>query len=91
VSVAGVTGARRELPPYLGAFLKRVRRQTALPLVVGFGISRREPVEALSGQADGAIVASAIVDKIEAAPQQEREKRVREYVEVLTGRKQASV
>ena len=91
VSVAGVTGARRELPPDLGAFLQRVRRQTELPLVVGFGISRREHIEALRGQADAAIVASAIVDCIEAAPQQEREKRVREYVEVLTGRKKASV
>jgi tryptophan synthase alpha chain len=91
VSVAGVTGARRELPPDLGAFLQRVRRQTELPLAVGFGISRREHVEALRGQADAAIVGSAIVDSIEAAPQQEREKRVREYVEVLTGRKKASV
>jgi tryptophan synthase alpha subunit len=91
VSVAGVTGARRELPPDLGAFLQRVRRQTDLPLAVGFGISRREHVEALRGQADAAIVGSAIVDSIEAAPQQEREKRVREYVEVLTGRKKASV
>ena len=91
VSVAGVTGARTELPPDLGAFLGRVRRQTELPLAVGFGISRREHVEALRGRADAAIVGSAIVDNIEAAPQQEREKRVRDYVEVLTGRKQARV
>jgi len=91
VSVAGVTGARAELPPDLGAFLERVRRQTELPLAVGFGISRREHVESLRGRADAAIVGSAIVDSIEAAPQQEREKRVRDYVEVLTGRKQARV
>ena len=91
VSVAGVTGARDELPPDLGTFLERVRRQTELPLAVGFGISRREHVEALSGRADAAIVGSAIVDCIEASPQNEREKRVREYVEVLTGRKQARV
>jgi len=91
VSVAGVTGARTELPPDLGAFLERVRRQTELPLAVGFGISRREHVEALRGRADAAIVGSAIVDSIEAAPQKEREKRVRDYVEVLTGRKQARV
>jgi len=91
VSVAGVTGARAELPPDLGAFLERVRRQTELPLAVGFGISRREHVESLRGRADAAIVGGAIVDSIEAAPQQEREKRVRDYVEVLTGRKQARV
>jgi tryptophan synthase alpha chain len=91
VSVAGVTGARAALPAELGAFLARVRRQTPLPLAVGFGISRREHVEALRGQADGAIVGSAIVDIIEASPQAEREARVREYVEVLSGRRKARV
>ncbi|OGO51197.1 MAG: tryptophan synthase subunit alpha [Chloroflexi bacterium RBG_16_68_14] len=89
VSVAGVTGAREALPPDLGAFLQRVRRQTELSLAVGFGISRREHVEALRGQADAAIVGSAIVDVIEASPRDEREVRVREYVEVLTGRREA--
>ncbi len=91
VSVAGVTGAREALPPELGAFLQRVRRQTELPLAVGFGISRREHVEALRGQADAAIVGSAIVDLIEGSPRAEREVRVREYVEVLTGRRKARV
>ncbi len=91
VSVAGVTGAREALPAELGAFLQRVRRQTELPLAVGFGISRREHVEALRGQADAAIVASAIVDVIEASPQAEREARVKDYVEVLTGRRRARV
>ena len=91
VSVAGVTGAREALPAELGAFLQRVRRQTELPLAVGFGISRREHVEALRGQADAAIVGSAIVDIIEASPQAEREAKVREYVEVLTGRRKARV
>ena len=91
VSVAGVTGARRALPRQLGAFLERVRRQTALPLAVGFGISQREHVEALRGQAEAAIVGSAIIDVIEASPRAEREARVKEYVEVLTGRRKARV
>ena len=91
VSVAGVTGARAALPEALGSFLARVRRQTELPLAVGFGVSRREHVEALRGKADAAVVGSAIVDVIEAAPRAEREERVKEYVEVLTGRRRASV
>jgi tryptophan synthase alpha subunit len=91
VSVAGTTGARESLPAELGTFLQRVRRQTDLPLAVGFGISRREHVEALQGQADAAIVGSAIIDTIEAAPRGEAEKRLQEYVEVLTGRRQARV
>ena len=91
VSVAGVTGAREALPAELGAFLQRVRRQTELPLAVGFGISRREHVEALRGQADAVAVGSAIIDTIEASPQTEREARIQAYVEVLTGRRQARV
>ncbi|MEX1255476.1 MAG: tryptophan synthase subunit alpha [Dehalococcoidia bacterium] len=91
VSVAGTTGAREALPAELGAFLQRVRSRTELPLAVGFGISRREHVEALRGQADAAIVGSAIIDAIEAAPRGQKEKKVQEYVEVLTGRRQARV
>jgi tryptophan synthase alpha subunit len=91
VSVAGVTGAREALPEALGSFLARVRRQAELPLAVGFGISRREHVEALAGKADAAVVGSAIVDVIEASPRAEREERVKDYVEVLTGRRKASV
>jgi tryptophan synthase alpha subunit len=91
VSVAGTTGARDSLPPELGAFLQRVRRQTELPLAVGFGISRREHVEALRGQADAVAVGSAIIDAIEAAPRGQEGKRVQQYVEVLTGRRQARV
>ena len=91
VSVAGVTGARQALPQELGAFLKRARQKTDLPLAVGFGISRREHVKALQGQADAAIVGSAIIDVIEASPRAEREVRVKEYVEVLTGRRKARI
>jgi tryptophan synthase alpha subunit len=91
VSVAGVTGAREALPEELGAFLQRVRRQTKLPLGVGFGISRPEHIEALRGKADAAIVGSAIVDVIEHSPRGEVGAKVREYVEVLTGRKKARI
>lgn len=64
-SLAGVTGARSDLSAGIPAFLGRVRRQTDLPLCVGFGISRPEHVSALVGVADGAIVGSALVALIE--------------------------
>ena len=62
VSLTGVTGARQQLSTTLPEYLGRVRRHTDLPLVVGFGVSRPEHVAALRGHADGAVVASAIVD-----------------------------
>lgn len=90
VSVTGVTGARSSLPPELPAFVERVRGQTKLPVAVGFGISRREHVEAVGRIADIAVVGSALIDVIEASPAEEREARVRAYVEVLAGRRGAA-
>lgn len=87
VSVAGTTGARGELPPDLPEFVARVRRCTRLPLAVGFGLSRREQIEALAGVADGVVVGSAIVNLIGASERRERKRVVREYVEVLSGRR----
>jgi tryptophan synthase alpha chain len=86
VGVVGVTGARAQLAEELPAFLRRLRSKIDLPLAVGFGISKREHVEALRGLADAAIVASALIDIVESSPREERVERVRGYVEVLTGR-----
>jgi tryptophan synthase alpha chain len=43
-----------------------MRRHTALPLAVGFGISRPEHVSEVARFADGIVVGSAIVKTIEA-------------------------
>jgi tryptophan synthase alpha chain len=85
VSVAGVTGARPAMPSDLGDLLGRVRRCTSLPLTVGFGMSRREHIEALAGIADAAVVASAIMDLVNDSEAGERVVAVREYVETLSG------
>jgi tryptophan synthase alpha chain len=69
IAVTGVTGARAELDPALLPLIDTVRRQTGLPIVVGFGISRFEHLTALEGKADGVIVASALLDAIARAPE----------------------
>ena len=61
VSVTGITGARSELPPDLGEFVRRVRRATRLPLAVGFGIADGAQAAAVAQIADGVIVGSALV------------------------------
>jgi tryptophan synthase alpha chain len=65
VSLTGVTGARTDLAEGLEDMLGAIRAVTTTPLVVGFGISRPEHVAWLRGRADGAIVASALIDRIE--------------------------
>jgi tryptophan synthase alpha chain len=68
VSLSGVTGARSELPAHLHAFLDRVRAEIHLPLAVGFGISTPAHVAALAGMADGAVIASKLIDILDRAP-----------------------
>jgi tryptophan synthase alpha chain len=85
VALTGVTGARTSLWEGLPAFLQRVRRHTDLPLVVGFGISTAEHVRQVSAHAQGAIVASALIDAIEHAPPEEQVARA---VAFLRGLKQ---
>jgi tryptophan synthase alpha chain len=67
VSVVGITGARDALPTALRDQLARLRTMTDLPLCVGFGVSKPEHVRELKEIADGVIVGSAVVKKLEAA------------------------
>jgi tryptophan synthase alpha chain len=64
VSVAGVTGARTDLPEGLVERVTWLRTKTDVPVLVGFGVSTPEQVKLLSGVADGAIVGSALVRRV---------------------------
>ncbi len=62
VSVAGTTGARKELPD-LRKTVQTVKRHTSIPVFIGFGISKPEQVTAAHEQGfDGFIVGSKIVE-----------------------------
>ncbi|MCA9229919.1 MAG: tryptophan synthase subunit alpha [Planctomycetales bacterium] len=67
VSVAGITGERAKLPTELIERVSWLRENTPLPVCIGFGISRPEHVRLLAPVADGLIVGSAIVRRMEAA------------------------
>ncbi len=64
VSLTGVTGARTSLHDSLEARVTELRNATDLPVCVGFGISTPEHVRRLEGIADGAIVGSALIDRL---------------------------
>ncbi len=84
VARVGTTGARDEVAPEALALLERVGRATGLPRVLGFGLSRRDHVTGLRGRAEGAVVASALLDRVAVAPDPVR--AVREVVAELAGR-----
>src|SRR4029079_11302906 len=65
VTVTGITGARPELPSGRKGLLGELRKHTELPIAAGFGISKPEHMKALRGNADAAVVGSAIVAEID--------------------------
>ena len=67
VSLAGVTGARQQLPAGLENFVQQVRSLTWKPLCVGFGISTIEQAGEVARYADGVIVGSRLVQLMEGA------------------------
>ncbi len=88
VSVAGITGERKALPPDLAANVAWLRAQTKLPICIGFGISSPEHVRALAPVADGLIVGSALVRRLAEAGVQPRAEVVRgigEFIAELAG------
>ncbi|MSR79418.1 MAG: tryptophan synthase subunit alpha [Gemmataceae bacterium] len=61
VSISGITGERKDLPPALIERLKALKCQSTTPLCVGFGISQPDQAGMLKGHCDGIIVGSALV------------------------------
>lgn len=63
-SLAGVTGERASLAGDLAAHVATIRSLNPKPVCVGFGISTQEQVREVCQVADGAIVGSAIVRRM---------------------------
>jgi tryptophan synthase alpha chain len=66
VSITGITGAAEAQAADVGPEVARIKAQTDLPVIVGFGIKTPEAAEAIAGVADGCVVGSAIVAQIAA-------------------------
>ena len=64
LSIAGITGERSQLPPDLAANVQQVKQLTRTPVCVGFGVSQAQHIAQLKAVADGAIVGSAVVRRI---------------------------
>jgi tryptophan synthase alpha chain len=86
VSRLGVTGARQALDDGAEALVRRIRAQSALPVALGFGISRPEHVQQVGQWADAAVVGSGLVQVIaDAAGRPDLIPRVDGYVRWLKG------
>lgn len=64
VSVTGITGSASADSKVVGEAVSRIKRHTALPVCVGFGIRTPEAARAIAADADGAVVGTALVDAL---------------------------
>ncbi|MFP1644228.1 tryptophan synthase subunit alpha [Pontitalea aquivivens] len=64
VSITGITGAAAAQAGDVAPEVTRIKAQTDLPVIVGFGITTPEAAESIAGVADGCVVGSAIVKLI---------------------------
>jgi tryptophan synthase alpha chain len=64
VSREGVTGMQEHVATSIGHRIDLLRKHTTLPICIGFGISTPEQARSVAHQADGAVIGSALVDRI---------------------------
>ena len=67
VSITGVTGAATPNPQLVRQEVVRIKRRTALPVVVGFGVRDVSSAAAIADVADGVAVGSAVVEAVRAS------------------------
>jgi tryptophan synthase alpha chain len=67
VALKGVTGAGNLDLADVERKVRQIRELTGLPLAVGFGVKNAETAHAIGVLADGVVVGSALVSKIETA------------------------
>lgn len=64
LSVAGITGQRDRFPDDLAKNVQNLRQEANKPVCVGFGIHTPQQIAELAPLADGAIVGSAVVSRL---------------------------
>src|SRR6202166_2067428 len=64
VSITGITGAAAPDTAKVAGAVKRIKRHTALPVCVGFGVRTTEQARAIGEGADGVAVGSALVEAV---------------------------
>jgi tryptophan synthase alpha chain len=67
VSITGITGAATPDFNRVAGAVERIKRHTALPVVVGFGVKTGAHAAAIAQGADGVVVGSALINAVQAS------------------------
>ena len=77
VSRTGITGAQASVSEEAAPLVARIRATTEVPVALGFGISTPEQCAAVAQVADGVVVGSALVRRLEEDPGADLQEHVR--------------
>jgi tryptophan synthase alpha chain len=83
VSLRGVTGAGHLDADEVLARLPKIRAATRLPVGVGFGIRDAESARRISRGADAVVIASRLIQELEAVPPAQAVERARSFVKPI--------
>ena len=84
VSVAGTTGVRDNFSTGLETFVNKIKTKTDIPIIIGFGISKKEHIKFIKKIADGAVVGSAFVETIRNSNNEnQRDMKISEFIHNL--------
>jgi tryptophan synthase alpha chain len=93
VSITGITGAATPDFGRVATAVERIKRHTALPVVVGFGVKSGAHAAAIAEGADGVVVGSALIQAVKDSldPAGQATSRTVEAVTTLVGELSAGV
>ena len=83
VSITGITGTKKPSILEVKKSVSRIKANTNLPVVVGFGINNHKQAEALNKISDGCVIGSAIIKIIESYKEQSKSKiskRIKDFL-----------
>lgn len=88
VSLKGVTGAAHLDTIEVEKKLAEIRKNTQLPVCVGFGVNNAETAKTVSEFADGVVIGSTLIKKIEQNPDNPENAKI-EIIELIKSMRQA--
>lgn len=83
VSMTGITGAQLTITSEIKNQIARIRTQSRLPIVVGFGITKPDQAKILSKEAEGIVIGSALVKLIHESKSSVRTQKVSRFISSL--------
>ncbi|MAI83960.1 MAG: tryptophan synthase subunit alpha [Rickettsiales bacterium] len=83
VSIMGITGTKKPSLKKVSNAVSLIKKNTKVPIVVGFGINNKSQIKEISRFADGAVVGSSLVKIIEDSNKNKIIENLEKFIKIL--------